>query len=210
MVPVPLHVVEHPVVHDALATLRDSATPPEVFRRIAVRISLLLAAEATRDVPSEPISVRTPLGPAAGRRVQDSVVVVPVLRAGLGMLDAVLEILPSARVGHIGLQRDEMTAVASRYYSKLPGDLRDSYVLMIDPMLATGGSAVAALDLLRAAGATNVRLICIVAAPEGIALVERHHPNVHIYTPVVDQGLNEHKFIVPGLGDFGDRLYGTA
>jgi uracil phosphoribosyltransferase len=210
VVPVPLHVVQHPVVHDALATLRDSATPPEVFRRIAVRISLLLAAEATRDVPSEPISVRTPLGPAAGRRVQDRVVVVPVLRAGLGMLDAVLEILPSARVGHIGLQRDEMTAVASRYYSKLPGDLRDSYVLMIDPMLATGGSAVAALDLLRAAGATNVRLICIVAAPEGIALVERHHPNVHIYTPVVDQGLNEHKFIVPGLGDFGDRLYGTT
>jgi uracil phosphoribosyltransferase len=207
---VPLHVVEHPVVHDALATLRDSATPPETFRRIAVRISLLLAAEATRDVPSEPISVQTPLAVAAGRRVRSGVVVVPVLRAGLGMLDAVLELLPAARVGHIGLQRDEMTAVASQYYSKLPADLRDSYVLMIDPMLATGGSAVAALDLLRVAGATDIRMICIVAAPEGIALVERHHPNVHIYTPVVDQGLNSHKFIVPGLGDFGDRLYGTV
>ena len=205
-----LHVVEHPVVHDALTTLRDRSTPPEVFRRMAVRISLLLAAEATRDVPSAAVTVQTPLAMAPGVRVRDGVVVVPVLRAGLGMLDAVLELLPGARVGHIGLQRDEMTAVASQYYSKLPGDLRDSYVLMIDPMLATGGSAVAALDLLRIAGATDIRMICIVAAPEGIALVEKHHPNVHIYTPVVDQGLNQHKFIVPGLGDFGDRLYGTA
>jgi uracil phosphoribosyltransferase len=205
-----LHVVEHPVVHDALTTLRDASTPPEEFRRIAVRISLLLAAEATRDVPTEPATVHTPLAAADGRRVRAGVVVVPVLRAGLGMLDAVLELLPSARVGHIGLQRDEMTAVASRYYSKLPGDLRGSYVLMIDPMLATGGSAVAALDLLQAAGAADVRMICIVAAPEGIALVEQHHPSVHIYTPAVDQGLNAHKFIVPGLGDFGDRLYGTV
>jgi uracil phosphoribosyltransferase len=207
---VPLHVVEHPVVHDALATLRDGSTPPDVFRRVAVRISLLLAAEATRDVPSRQVSVETPLGPAAGRRIGAPVVVVPVLRAGLGMLDAVLELLPEARVGHIGLQRDEMTAVASRYYSKLPTDLDGSFVLMIDPMLATGGSAVAALDLLRAAGATDIRMICIVAAPEGIALVERQHPNVHIYTPAVDNGLNGHKFIVPGLGDFGDRLYGTG
>jgi len=207
---VPLHIVEHPVVHDALTTLRDQSTPPEMFRRMAVRISLLLAAEATRDVPVEAVSVQTPLGPAAGRRVGARVVVVPVLRAGLGMLDAVLELLPGARVGHIGLQRDEMTAVASQYYSKLPPDLQDSFVLMIDPMLATGGSAVSALDLLREAGAARIRMICIVAAPEGIALVERHHPNVHIYTPAVDQGLNEHKFIVPGLGDFGDRLYGTA
>jgi uracil phosphoribosyltransferase len=198
------------VVHDALATLRDGSTPPDVFRRVAVRISLLLAAEATRDVPSRQVSVETPLGPAAGRRIGAPVVVVPVLRAGLGMLDAVLELLPEARVGHIGLQRDEMTAVASRYYSKLPTDLDGSFVLMIDPMLATGGSAVAALDLLRAAGATDIRMICIVAAPEGIALVERQHPNVHIYTPAVDNGLNGHKFIVPGLGDFGDRLYGTG
>lgn len=177
---------------------------------MAIRISLLLAAEATRDVPSEAVSVQTPLGPAGGRRVRAGVVVVPVLRAGLGMLDAILELLPSARVGHIGLQRDEMTAVASQYYSKLPRDLTGSYVLMIDPMLATGGSAVAGLDLLKAAGATDIRMICIVAAPEGIALVERHHPSVDIYTPAVDQGLNAHKFIVPGLGDFGDRLYGTA
>jgi uracil phosphoribosyltransferase len=204
-----LHLVEHPLVHDALATLRDASTPSEEFRRMAVRISLLLAAEATRDVPCDGVMVQTPLGPSPGRRVRRDVVVVPVLRAGLGMLDAVLELIPTARVGHIGLQRDELTAVASQYYSKLPGNLRGSFVLMIDPMLATGGSAVAALDLIRAAGARDVRMICIVAAPEGIALVEEHHPEVHIFTPVVDQGLNDHKFIVPGLGDFGDRLYGT-
>jgi uracil phosphoribosyltransferase len=196
-------------VHDALATLRDSSTPPELFRRMAVRISLLLAAEATRDVPSAEVTVETPLGPAGARRITHDVVVVPVLRAGLGMLDAILELIPTARVGHIGLQRDELTAVASQYYSKLPADLSGSFVLMIDPMLATGGSAVAALDLLRSAGAHDVRMICIVAAPEGIALVEQHHPDVRIFTPVVDQGLNSHKFIVPGLGDFGDRLYGT-
>jgi uracil phosphoribosyltransferase len=206
---VPLHLVQHPLVHDALATLRDLSTPPELFRRMAVRISLLLAAEATRDVPSAELSVETPLGPAPARRITRDVVVVPVLRAGLGMLDAILELIPTARVGHIGLQRDELTAVASQYYSKLPADLSRSFVLMIDPMLATGGSAVAALDLLRAAGAHDVRMICIVAAPEGIALVEQHHPDVRIFTPVVDRGLNMHKFIVPGLGDFGDRLYGT-
>jgi uracil phosphoribosyltransferase len=137
-------------------------------------------------------------------------VVVPVLRAGLGMLDAVLELLPAARVGHLGLQRDETTAVASRYYSRLPRDLEDSYVLMIDPMLATGGSAIAGLALLRAAGARNIRIACIVAAPEGIAVVEEQYPQVNIFTPVIDEGLNVHKFIVPGLGDFGDRLYGTT
>jgi len=206
---VPLHIVNHPLVQDALMELRDKRTEPPAFRRAANRISVLLAAEALRDVPSVGGMVTTPLGPAAGSVVRGDVVVVPVLRAGLGMLDAVLELLPAARVGHIGLQRDEMTAVASQYYSKLPPDMSGAFVLMIDPMLATGGSAVAALDLIRRAGGHNVRMICIVAAPEGIALVARHHPDVHIYTPVVDQGLNAHKFIVPGLGDFGDRLYGT-
>src|SRR5262249_10301849 len=161
-------------------------------------------------MPTDDVTVETPLGPAPGRRVGRDVVVVPVLRAGLGMLDAVLELVPGARVGHIGLQRDEMTAIASQYYSKLPARLDGSYVLMIDPMLAPGGSAVAALDLLEAAGATVVRMICIVAAPEGVGLVERRHPTVEIYTPVVDRELNAHKYIVPGLGDFGDRLYGTV
>ena len=205
----PLHIVNHPLVHDALVSLRDKRTAPEEFRRAATRISVLLAAEALRDVSSKETTVETPLGPAPGRRIGADVVVVPVLRAGLGMLDAVLELVPGARVGHIGLQRDEMTAIASQYYSKLPARLDESFVLMIDPMLATGGSAVAALDLLQHAGARGVRMICIVAAPEGVALVERHHPEVAIYTPVVDRQLNAQKYIVPGLGDFGDRLYGT-
>jgi len=207
---VPVHIVDHPLVHDALAELRDKRTTPDRFRRAATRISVLLAAEAMRDVPSGAVTVDTPLGPADGRRTADAIVVVPVLRAGLGMLDAVLELVPRARVGHIGLQRDEMTAVASQYYAKLPAALDKSFVLMIDPMLATAGSAVAALDLLRAAGARDIRIVCIVAAPEGLNVVERHHPGVAVYTPVIDRGLNEHKFIVPGLGDFGDRLYGTV
>jgi len=207
---VPVHIVDHPLVHDALIQLRDKRTAPDDFRRAATRISVLLAAEALREVPSNAVTVETPLGPAPGRSVSPDIVVVPVLRAGLGMLDAVLTLVPHARVGHIGLQRDELTAVASRYYSKLPASLASSFVLMIDPMLATGGSAMAALQLLRDAGAAQVRVVCIVAAPEGIETVERSHPDAKIFTPVVDRGLNEHKFIVPGLGDFGDRLYGTS
>ena len=205
----PVHIVQHPLVHDALVSLRDKHTTPEHFRRAATRISVLLAAQALSDVPALDVTVETPLGPAPGRRIGADVVVVPVLRAGLGMLDAVLELVPSARVGHIGLQRDEMTAVASQYYSKLPARLDSSYVLMIDPMLATGGSAVAALDHLQKAGARIIRMICIVAAPEGVDLVQKHHPGVRIYTPAIDRQLNDHKYIVPGLGDFGDRLYGT-
>jgi uracil phosphoribosyltransferase len=196
-------------VQDALVVLRNKNTSSDNFRRAATRISVLLAAEATRDLPTTGISVDTPLGASGGRTIASDVIVVPVLRAGLGMLDAVLELIPQARVGHIGLQRDELTAVASQYYAKLPPGIDRSHVLMIDPMLATGGSAVAALDLLWRAGATNVRIVCIVAAPEGVALVERHHPNVTIYTPVVDRALDSRKYIVPGLGDFGDRLYGT-
>ena len=162
---VPVHLVDHPLVHDALASLRDKRTSPEHFRRAATRISVLLASQALCDLPTRDATVDTPLGPAPARRVAPDVVVVPVLRAGLGMLDAILELVPHARVGHIGLQR---------------------------------------------ANARAVRMICIVAAPEGVALVEHHHPDVHIYTPVVDRGLNDQKYIVPGLGDFGDRLYGTA
>jgi uracil phosphoribosyltransferase len=207
---VAVHIVDHPLVHDALTDLRDKRTPSEHFRRAATRISVLLAAEALRDVPTSDVTVHTPIGPAEGRRIAPDVVVVPVLRAGLGMLDAVLALVPHARVGHIGLQRDETTAVASRYYSRLPETLESSFVLVVDPMLATGGSAVAALRLLREAGAEHIRVVCIVAAPEGVAMVEAYHPNVRIYTPVVDRGLDERKYIVPGLGDFGDRLYGTV
>jgi uracil phosphoribosyltransferase len=189
--------------------LRDGRTDPPAFRRAANRISVLLAAQALAHAPARASTVVTPLGPAHGRILGADVVVVPVLRAGLGMLDAVLELVPTARVGHIGLQRDEATAIASRYYSKLPPAMAESFVLMIDPMLATGGSAAAAIDLIKATGARMITMICIVSAPEGVALLERSHPDVEIYTPVVDTNLNAHKFIVPGLGDFGDRLYGT-
>ncbi len=204
-----VHLVDHPLVHDILRELRDVRTTPERFRQLAGRISVLLAAEALRDLPTVAEMVETPLGPAPARRVATDVVLAPVLRAGLGMLPGMLELVPGARVGHIGLQRDERTAVASQYYAKLPPRLDDSFVLMIDPMLATGGSAVVALDMLSRAGACTIRLVCIVAAPEGIAAVEAAYPRVPIYTPAVDQRLNDHKFIVPGLGDFGDRLYGT-
>lgn len=205
----PVHFVDHPLAQDALVTLRDASTSSPAFRRAARRISLLVIAEATRELPTRATTVQTPLEEAAGRRVDGDIVIVPVLRAGLGMLDAALELLPEARVGHLGLQRDEITAVASRYYARVPPDLSNSFVLIIDPMLATGGSAVASLDLLAAAGARQVRLACLVAAPEGIAAVERAHPGTPIYTPVVDRQLNDRKFILPGLGDFGDRLYGT-
>ena len=206
---VALHVVDHPIAHDLLLSLRDKATPSDTFRQLARRLSLVLTLEATRDLETRTTTVETPLGPANGTRVATEVVVVPVLRAGLGMLDAVLELLPRAKVGHIGLQRDEETAVASKYYAKFPVGLANARVLMIDPMLATGGSAVFALDLLRDAGARDIRLLCIVASPEGVKTVEAAYPGVHIYTPVVDAYLNARKFIVPGLGDFGDRLYGT-
>jgi uracil phosphoribosyltransferase len=207
---VPLRLIDHPLAQDALVELRDVRTDPPAFRRAARRISILLAVEALEELESSICTVTTPLGPAPGRVVGTDVVVVPVLRAGLGMLDAVLELLPGARVGHIGLQRDEATAIASQYYAKLPRGISESFVLMIDPMLATGGSSVAAIDLLKAAGARTIRAICIIAAPEGVAVLEARHPDVTVYTPAVDERLNTQKFIVPGLGDFGDRLYGTG
>ena len=206
---VPLHIVDHPLVHDALADLRDARTELAAFRRSARRITMLLAAEALRDVPSAGGTVQTPLGSAESRTVRGDIVLVPVLRAGLSMVEPVLELVPAARVGHVGLQRDEATAIASRYYSRMPPGLGDSYVLLLDPMLATGGSAVEALDVIKAAGARTVRMICIVAAPDGVEIVARRHPDVTVFTPVVDRELNTRKFIVPGLGDFGDRLYGT-
>jgi uracil phosphoribosyltransferase len=206
---VPLHVVTHPVALDALAELRNRDTPPAAFRAAAFRISTVVATEALRDLPSEPGEVMTPLGPAPASRLRRDLVLAPVLRAGLGMLEAVLALVPGARVGHIGLRRDEETAAASRYYARLPEPLAGHSVIVLDPMLATGGSAVVALDLIKAAGARDMRLVCLVAAPEGVATLERAHPDVPVFTPAVDSYLNERKFIVPGLGDFGDRLYGT-
>jgi uracil phosphoribosyltransferase len=207
---VPVHLVQHPIAQDALSSLRDRTTPASEFRRLAHRLSLILAIEATRKLPMGLARIETPLEAAEGEILDANVVVVPVLRAGLGMVEAILTMLPNARVGHIGLQRDEQTAIASRYYLRLPRDLSNATALVVDPMLATGGSALAAIELLEQAGAHDIRLVCIVAAPEGIAAVEAAHPAVPIFTPVIDRELNAQKFILPGLGDFGDRLYGTV
>ncbi len=204
-----VHFVGHPIAQDALTALRSRSTPPGAFRRLAHRLSLIVVLEATRDLPLAQQTVETPLESTEGSALDRDVVVVSVLRAGLGMLDAVLDLLPAARVGHIGLERHEQTAAASRYYSKLPPITTNTTVLLVDPMLATGGSAFMAAGLVAAAGATDLRLACLVAAPEGLAAFAAAWPAVPIYTPAVDRGLNARKFILPGLGDFGDRLYGT-
>ena len=204
-----LHVVEHPLLHDVLARLRDRTTPCDEFRTLSHRISLLLVAEATREIPNVAGTVETPLAVARANRLGVRVVAVPVLRAGLGMLEAFLDLVPSAHVGYFGLERDETTAVARRYYEKVPGNLGDAVVFLLDPMLATGGSAAMAVEGLQGLGARCVRLVSIVAAPEGVAHLERAAPDVEIYTAALDRGLDARKYIVPGLGDFGDRLYGT-
>lgn len=204
-----VYTVEHPIAQHALLLLRSVDAYPSRFRRLAERLSLVITVDATRDLPTEPHTVTTPLEKTTGRRLVGDVVVIPVLRAGLIMADVVLDVLPDARVGHIGLQRDEQTAVASRYYLKVPAINPSTVVLVVDPMLATGGSAIAALDLIKAHGAVDVRLLSIVAAPEGIAAVHARHPDVAIFTAAVDRELNDQKYILPGLGDFGDRLYGT-
>ena len=204
-----VHVVRHPVVEDVLAVLRDRRTPSDVFRQLAHRVSLLLVAEATRDLSVVETTVETPLETATVKRLQARVVAVPVLRAGLGMLDALLELVPQAQVGYFGLERDEKTAVARRYYEKVPKDLASARVFLLDPMLATGGSAAMAIDGLAELGARRVRLLSIVAAPEGLAHLEAAVPDAAVYTAAIDRELNARKFILPGLGDFGDRLFGT-
>jgi uracil phosphoribosyltransferase len=205
----PLHRVAHPLVDDVLARLRDKRTPCDEFRALARRVSLLLAVEATRDLATHELDVDTPLERARVRKLDTRVVAVPVLRAGLGMLDAFLELVPGAEVGYFGLERNEETAVARRYYEKVPKNLATATVFLLDPMLATGGSAAMALDGLRGLGAKSIRLLSIVAAPEGVRHLEQACPDVQVYTAALDRALNERKYILPGLGDFGDRLYGT-
>jgi uracil phosphoribosyltransferase len=206
---VPVRLVEHPVAQHALLHLRSTDAYPSRFRRLAARLSALIVLEATRDLPTVAHSVTTPLEPTTGQKLVGDIVVVPVLRAGLVMAEAALELIPDARVGHIGLERDEKTANASRYYAKLPRITDRTIVLVVDPMLATGGSANAAIDLVKARGAKTIKLLSVVAAPEGVAAIERSHPEVEIVTAAVDRELNDKKYILPGLGDFGDRLYGT-
>jgi uracil phosphoribosyltransferase len=205
----PLTVSSHPLVADSLAGLRDRSTDHEEFRVLARKLIALLLYEATADLPVRRATVQTPLKEAPATYVEREVVAIPVLRAGLGLLGPVLELLPRVSVGYIGLERDEETAVARIYYQKLP-KLAGKVPLLLDPMLATGGSAAQALDMIKAAGGRDPRMICVVAAPEGVKVLEERHPEVHIYTAALDDGLNDKAFIVPGLGDFGDRLFGTG
>jgi len=206
---VPLHVSGHPVVQHCLAGLRDRATSPAEFRVLARQAITFLLYEATRDLPLSEGSVRTPLAEAPASVVADEVVAIPVLRAGLGLLGPVLELLPRVSVGYIGLERDERTAVARIYYEKLP-PMAGKVPLLLDPMLATGGSAVQAVDRIEAAGGTRTRMVCVVAAPEGVRALEARHPGVDVFAAALDRGLDDRAFIVPGLGDFGDRLFGTT
>ena len=205
----PITVSSHPLVLDSLAGLRDRTTEPEEFRVLARKIITLLLYEATADLRVRLGTVQTPLKEAAATFVEREVVAIPVLRSGLGILGPVLELLPSVSVGYIGLERDDETAVARIYYQKLP-DLAGKVPLLLDPMLATGGSAAQALDLIKEAGGRDTRMICVVAAPEGVKVLEDRHPEVRIFTAALDDGLDERAFIVPGLGDFGDRLFGTG
>ena len=204
-----LTVSRHPLVADSLAGLRDRTTEPEQFRVLARNVITLLLYEATADLAVRKGTVETPLRHADAATIEHEVVAVPVLRAGLGLLAPVLELLPRVSVGYIGLERDEETAVARIYYNKLP-KLEGKVPLLLDPMLATGGSAAQALDLIKEAGGEDARFVCVVAAPEGVRVVEERHPEVHIYTAALDEGLNDRAYIVPGLGDFGDRLFGTG
>ncbi len=202
-----LTVVDHPLARSLLTALRDKSTPPPLFRVLAKRLALVLCVEATRDLPTTTVPVETPLAHTTGARVEQ-LVAVPILRAGLGMLEAVTELFPEVTVGYIGLARDHATFEASFYYTKLP-DLENRPVLLLDPMLATGGSAGAACRALEEAGAARITLLSVVAAPEGVERLGREHPLVEIVTASVDEKLNDDAYIVPGLGDFGDRLFGT-
>jgi uracil phosphoribosyltransferase len=206
---VPLHISRHPLVADSLRGLRDTSTQPDEFRTLARNVITLLLYEATADLPTRRGTVRTPLADAPALEVEQEVVAIPVLRAGLGLLAPVLELLPRVSVGYIGLERDEQTAVARIYYNKLPR-LQGKIPLLLDPMLATGGSAAQALDLIKEAGGVDTRMICVVAAPEGVKVLAERHPEVDVYTAALDERLNERAYIVPGLGDFGDRLFGTG
>jgi uracil phosphoribosyltransferase len=204
-----LVVVDHPVLADRLTVMRDRSTGFGEFRQALFEASAILAVEAARDLPVSSVSVETPLETTSGSRLPDEITIVPVLRAGLGMVDGFLRLLPGARVGHVGVYRDEEEHRPVDYYERLPPGLADSHVFVVDPMLATGGSAVHALNRLKTAGAQRLALVCLVVAPEGLAAVEQHHPDVRIFTAAVDRELDENAYIRPGLGDAGDRVFGT-
>lgn len=203
-----LLIAGHPLAGHLLSELRDVATPPERFRVVTRRLATVLVIEATRDLATRAGTVTTPLAPAPSRRLDGTVVAVPILRAGLGLLDAVTDLLPQVQVGYAGLERNEETLEPTSYYLKVP-PLGGASVLLLDPMLATGGSACFATTLLKERGATDIRLVCVVAAPEGVRRLALEHPEVQVVAAGLDERLDDRGYIVPGLGDFGDRLFGT-
>ena len=206
-----LTILDHPLIQHKLTLLRQRATSTRDFKELVREIAMLMAYEVTKDLPTEPVEIETPLERMTGRMVSDKkLTLVPILRAGLGMVDGVSQLLPTARIGHIGVARDHDSLEPVRYYAKLPGEERERDYFVLDPMLATGGSATAAVTTLKTAGARRIRFLCIVAAPEGVRRMLDGHPDVRVFTAALDRQLNEHGYILPGLGDAGDRLFGTT
>lgn len=205
-----VHVINHPMIQHKLTIMRNKETGSKDFRELLNEIALLMGYEVTRDIPLEDIEIETPICRMTAKRVSGSkLAIVPILRAGLGMVDGLRTLVPVAKVGHVGLYRDETTHKPVVYYCKLPSDIQKRFVIVTDPMLATGGSACDAIDMLKEKGCTNIRLMCLVGAPEGVAKVQEKHPDVDIYLASIDEKLNENAYIVPGLGDAGDRIFGT-
>ncbi|MBR0030651.1 MAG: uracil phosphoribosyltransferase [Bacteroidales bacterium] len=205
-----VHLINHPMVQHKLSIMRQKETGSKDFRQLLKEISLLMGYEITRDLPLTDIEIETPISKMTASRVLGrKLAIVPILRAGLGMVDGLLDLVPVAKVGHIGLYRDEKTHTPVVYYCKLPEDIQERQVIVTDPMLATGGSSCDALDMLKERGCSNIKLMCLVAAPEGIAKVQARHPDVDIFVAAIDERLNENAYIVPGLGDAGDRIFGT-
>lgn len=205
-----LHIINHPLIQHKLTKMRDKNTGSKDFRELLTEITVLMGYELTRDLPLEDEEIETPIATMNAKVISGKkLALVPILRAGLGMVDGLLNLIPVAKVGHIGLYRDPETHKPVEYYCKLPFDIEERTIILADPMLATGGSASDAITLLKRRGCTNIRLLCLVAAPEGVSMVQTNHPDVDIYTAALDQCLNDHAYIVPGLGDAGDRLFGT-